>query len=868
MRAVPYSWCAIEAVIESATLTPAPAEAVPIGLTQSEAMIRLARDGANELPRQRRRSLISIVVEVMREPMLLLLLAGGVVYLALGDLTEALVLIVLAGFSIAITIVQETRSERAIEALRDLASPRALVVRDHVRRRIAGRDVVQGDLLVLSEGDRVAADGWVLADKGLRLDESLLTGESMPVSKAVRVGECYGEPSPRPGGDHLAYIFSGTLVVAGSGLCRVAATGTRSEIGRIGQSLSTLETESPHLRRQTRKLVLAFAIIGSIVSGLAVLLYGLLRGGWLEAALTGIALGMSMLPEEFPVVLAVFMAMGAMRMSRVRVLARRAAAIETLGSATVLCTDKTGTLTENRMTVVQLKLPDGRVLEHDGEAPLPDEFWQLAELGILASAPQPFDPMEVAFHDLSRVGDTGMPRRADWNLRHHYPLDPALLAVSQIWRTAPGDDEHVIASKGAPETIAELCGMDPAQRAAVAAAVDAMAACGLRVLGVAEARWRGTHFPATQRGFDFTYRGLVGLQDPLRASVPEAVRQCHAAGIRVVMITGDYPETARAIAQEAGIPSGTLMTGDQLAQIDDAELACRVCDITIFARIMPEQKLRIVQALKVGGQIVGMTGDGVNDAPSLKAADIGIAMGGRGTDVAREAASIVLLDDDFGSIVTAIRVGRRIYDNLRKAMGFIVAVHLPIAGLAMMPLLFGLPILLAPLHIALLEMIIDPVCSLVFEAEREESNVMQRPPRAPATALLPRTLVLWSAMQGAVALAAIGGMVLWSRTAPVTELRAIAFGTLVGAILALVLVNRAFTSSIAGALLRPNFALAAVVFVIALVFGLVEWIRPVRDLLGFGALQPEQMFAAFVAGVAVLVVLEMIKRRWHIGWAI
>ncbi|MEZ0243013.1 MAG: cation-translocating P-type ATPase [Sphingomonas sp.] len=848
-----------------------PATESPAGLSKAEASSRLACEGANELPRENQRSLIGIILEVVREPMLALLLAGSLVYLALCDLTEAIVLIVLAVSSIAITIFQEARSERAIEALRDLASPRALVIRDHARRRIAGREVVRGDLLVLSEGDRVPADGWVISNEGLHLDESLLTGESAPVCKAERAGGC-DDAVPRPGGEGLAYVFSGSLVVAGSGLCRVAATGARSEIGRIGQSLSTLETQSPHLRNQTRRLVLVFAVAGSLVSALAVLLYGLLRGSWLDAALAGIALGMSMLPEEFPVVLAVFMAMGAMRMSRVRVLARRASAIETLGSATVLCTDKTGTLTENRMTVVQLRLPDGRILDHDGTAALPDAFWQLAELGVLASAPQPFDPMEVAFHDVGRGGDqadASRYRRSDWDLRHHYPLAPELLAVSQVWNTGAGGNEHLIASKGAPETIAELCGLDPAERAALNAAVDAMATGGLRVLGVAEARWDGTEFPRSQRGFDFAFRGLVGLQDPLRSSVPEAVRQCRSAGIRVVMITGDYPETARAIAREAGFAQGEVVTGTQLAQMDDAELARRVREITIFARIMPEQKLRIVRALQAIGEIVGMTGDGVNDAPSLKAANIGIAMGGRGTDVAREAASIVLLDDDFGSIVTSIQVGRRIYDNLRKAMGFIVAVHLPIAGLALMPLLFGLPILLAPVHIALLEMIIDPVCSLVFEAEREESDVMRRPPRAPNGALLPRELVLWFGVQGAVALAAIGGVLLWSVKGGVAEaqLRAVTFFALVAVILSLVLVNRSFSASIASAFLRPNRAFAAVVAVILLVFGLAQFAPPVSGLLRLASIGPAQGLAVVLSGALVLVLLEALKRRWRVRWA-
>lgn len=837
------------------------------GLGAGEAEARLAAEGPNELARQRRRSFALVVLDVLREPMLLLLLAGGIIYLALGDLGEALMLIAFAGFSVAVTVIQESRSERALEALRDIASPRALVVRDGERRRIAGREVVRGDLVVLSEGDRVPADGWVVENDGLALDESLLTGESVQVTKGL-ASDFSREAPPRPGGEGLAFVFSGTLVVRGAGLCRVAATGPRTEIGRIGQSLALLETQSPRLYRETRRLIVLFAIGAVVITSTTVLLYGLLRGSWLEAALAGIALGMSMLPEEFPVVLTIFLAMGAMRMSRVRVLARRAAAIETLGSATMLCTDKTGTLTENRMRVAELRLPDGQVFAHDGVVALPGRFGALAELGTLASAAEPFDPMEIAFHEVGRSQEAaGVPgRRSDgWDRRHHYPLDTQLLAVSHVWNTGAASDDHIIASKGAPEAIAELCGLGEGERRALGEAVDAMAAQGLRVLGVAEARWHGTDFPDSPRGFDFRFEGLVGLEDPLRPSVPEAVRQCRSAGIRVVMITGDYPETARAIARQAGIEAGEVVTGTMLAAMDADELARRVRDIRIFARILPEQKLRIVEELKRQGEIVGMTGDGVNDAPSLKAADIGIAMGGRGTDVAREAAAIVLLDDDFGSIVTAVRVGRRIYDNLRKAMAFIVAVHIPIAGLALMPLLFGMPILLGPVHIALLEMIIDPVCSLVFEAETDEADVMQRPPRPAGSLLLSRALVGWSVVQGAMGLAILGAILLAFTGAgvPEAELRGTIFFALVGIILSLVLVNRSFSASIVTALLRPNIAFAVVALLVALVLALAELVPAVGDLLGIASLGWTDGLIALGAGALVLLLLEAIKQVWR-----
>lgn len=842
----------------------------PAGLSEAEARARLEIDGPNDLPRGRRRTRLLICLEVIREPMLALLLAGGIVYLALGDTREALVLLVLTTLSIAITVVQESRSERALEALRDLASPRALVIRGGERRRIAGRDVVCGDLLVLAEGDRVAADAWVVEAHGLQADESLLTGESAPVGKA-EAAMSFPADAPRAGGDMLGIVYSGSLIVAGTGLCSVAATGARSEMGRIGASLASLEVETPHLYRQTRRLVLFFAAAGFMACVLAVLLHGLLRGNWLEGALAGIALGMSLLPEEFPVVLAVFMAMGAMRLSRVRVLARRAAAIETLGSTTILCTDKTGTLTRNRMTLAGLRLPDGRAFDARPGGMLPAAFWPLVELGVLASAPEPFDPMEIAFHEFaSGSAAAGHNRRhgPGWELEQRYPLDPALLAVSHLWAMDDGPaGERLVAAKGAPEAVADLCRLDAPARNAIRTAANAMAAEGLRVLGVAEARWSGAAPPASQRGFDFAFRGLVGLQDPLRPSVRDAVLQCRSAGIRVIMITGDYPETARAIAREAGMPAGEIVTGPMLAAMDAAALAEALGRVTIFARIMPEQKLRIVEALKMAGEIVTMTGDGVNDAPSLKAAHIGVAMGGRGTDVAREAASIVLLDDDFGSMVTAIRVGRRIFDNLRKAMGFIVAVHVPIAGLALAPLLLGFPILLGPIHIALIEMIIDPVCSLVFEAETEEPGVMKRPPRAPDGALMPRSLLAWSAAQGAIAFSAIAALLVWTERggAGGDDLRSLAVFSLVACILMLVLVNRSFSASLSKAVLRPNIALAVVVTAIGFVLALVQFVPPVRALLSFGMLGVSETAYAVLTALLVFLLLETMKRLLRIG---
>ncbi len=823
-----------------------------LGLTAEDAASRLAADGPNELPRAGRRSLLRIVFEVLREPMLALLVAGGVAYLLLGDRAEALILLGFATFSVAVTVIQEARTENVLEALRDLSAPRALVIRDGVRIQVAGRDVVCDDLIVLEQGDRVAADAALIEAADLQADESLLTGESLPVGKAVAP---VTKGAHRPGGEGQPYVYSGSLVARGSGIARVLATGLGSEIGRIGQSLATLDTEAPRLRRETTQIVTWCAVGGGAVALLVVLLYGLLRGGWIEAVLAGITIGMSMLPEEFPVVLTIFLAMGAWRIGKVGVLTRRAAAIETLGSATVLCTDKTGTLTENCMSLAELWLPSGETHRLSLDM-FPNQFEHLIETAARASAADPTDPMEVALH--AARAEVSANSAVTSTLVHAYPLRPDLLAMSNVWEDG---DALTITAKGAPEAIARLCHLSGAPLAALTAAVDAMAARGIRVLAVATATPPDRSWAESQLGYAYSLVGLVGLADPLRPTVPAAVAECRSAGIRVVMITGDYAATARSIATQAGIAEGDVLSGDDLAALDDAQIAERLKTVTVFARIMPEQKLRIVQAFKASGEIVAMTGDGVNDAPSLKAAHIGIAMGKRGTDVAREASAIVLLDDDFGSIVQSVRLGRRIYDNIRKAMAFIFAVHVPIAGLALLPLFFGLPILFGPIHIALLEMVIDPVCALVFEAERDEDDIMQRRPRNPAEPLFSFDMIAWSVFQGMVAFAMLATVFFvetWNAM-PEAELRALVFFALIAEIVALILVNRSFSASLSAAFNGHNTALRYVALAIAGVAALILFVPQAQIWLKFGSIGWSDMALAIGLGVVLLILLEGCK---------
>lgn len=835
-----------------------------IGLTQIEVERRQAREGFNELPRIAHRTILKIILEVLREPMLALLLVGGIVYFLLGSKTEALMLLAFANLTVLTTVVQESRTERVLEALRDLASPRALVIRDGKRQRIAGRDVVRGDIIVVSEGDRVPADTWLLQASGLSTDESLLTGESVSVRK---IGRNDGDQklTSRPGGDDLPTLYSGSLVVAGTGIGEVISIGSQTEIGKIGQSIDRVKTERPRIQKESRRLIRAMALIGISVSIAAVLLYGFLRGDWLDALLGGIALSMTLLPEEMPVVLAIFMAMGAWRISRANVLTRRATSIETLGSATVLCADKTGTLTKNQMAISEFWLADGSTLNLDAstQKALPESCCEVIEYGILASAENPFDPMEKAFHALGQraLEGTEYLHHGKWGLKKIYVLSPKLLAMSHVWQPSGDVKTYAVATKGAPEAIADLCHLDDVKRNALLVAADEMASNGLRVLGVARAAFSDAPLPENQHDFVFEFIGLVGLADPLRSGVPEAVADCHLAGIRVVMITGDYPKTAQAIAAKAGISSSGVASGEDLDGLDDEELRERVRGTNVFARIMPEQKLRIVNAFKSNGEIVAMTGDGVNDAPSLKAAHIGIAMGGRGTDVAREASSIVLLDDHFSSIVTSIKLGRRVYDNLFKAFSFIFAVHVPIAGMALLPLLFGLPIVFGPIHIAFLEMVIDPVCSLVFEAEPEEDDIMLRAPRNPENPLFSLSMIFWSVFQGIVAFVLIAAIYLIALKVglPEATVRTLTFLSLVMVIISLIFVNRAFSASPLVAFGRKNPALGITLVGVVAILGIVLMWPVARHVFEFDPISTSQASFALVAGVSLLIILEILK---------
>lgn len=809
------------------------------GLSQSEAKSRFEFAGPNELPSSKPRSIFQQIWSVIKQPMLLLLLIAGIINLVIAEPIDGAILFVFVLVVVGISIMQEHKSETALNALRDLSAPQALVIRDGVEKRIPSRELVSGEVVVIAEGDRIPADG-ILLTGSIEADESALTGESISVRKVT--AQVLATEMERPGGDATQWMFSGTLAVKGRGVMLVLATGANTEIGKIGTALKEIETEDTPLQKEISRLVKVIAVVAIAAALTVTVIYALTRGDWLVGFLAGIATAMAMLPEEYPVVLTVFLAIGAWRMSKVQVLARRSAVIETLGSASVVCVDKTGTITQNRMDIrefISHRLPENEV----------------AIAAYFASSPQPYDPMDKAFR---KHGDSIDSKLKSYRLVREYPLSQGLLAYSQVWDSGSGD--YLVASKGAPEVIENLCRDDSLSVEVAKATVS-----GARVLGVARGSWpREQQLPESVQGFQLELVGLAALQDPIREGVPEAIGEAAAAGVRTVMITGDYPGTAMAIAKEIGLDvSGGILTGAELMKLSDAALVEKMRTVNVFARMIPEQKLQLIRALKANGEVVAMTGDGVNDSPALRAADIGIAMGQRGTDVAREAASLVLMDDNFTSIVSGIRQGRTIFENMRKALTYVVAVHIPILGMTLIPVVAGnLPLVLVPVLIAVTELIIDPACSIVFEAEAASKSVMQKPPRKLGTKLFETRVLARALLQGTASLVAVLAVYIFGLVSNFegATVRSMAFITLIASNVFLILINRSSRLTAIEALLQQKNSTVKWVLSGTLIFILAITNIPfLQRLFTLGSLTLFEWFVALGAAVISLIGFDLAK---------
>lgn len=802
------------------------------GLSTSEVEVSRTLHGVNELTEQKKSTFIAQIWDVIKEPMLLLLVAAGLISFLIADLLEAGMLFGMVLIVIAISVYQTGRTEKALATLRDLSAPSANVIRNGEIVLVPSREVVVGDLLVLQAGDRVAADGYLVESHQLNADESLLTGESLPVSKSTEQG-----------------VFAGTLITSGSGLAEVTLIGDKTSFGSIGAHLRDIESVKTPLQQEISALVKLLASFAFVAVGLVTFLYYLTRADLAGGLLVGIAAAMSMIPEEFPVVLSVFMAMGAWRLAQSAVISRKPMVIETLGAATTVCVDKTGTLTINHMSVTEIINSEGSLVETASS-----EYQDILHVLAQACAPNATDPMDRAILELTRPSE---------NILRHIPIEDTLLVMGNIY-----PNERVVI-KGAPELVMEMCGLDENARRVHESNLEAAANRGMRVLAVATGTIESAE--TDLRKGKYTFVAMASFSDPVRDGVVEAINDCNTAGIKVVMITGDHPNTARWIANSIGIPADNILTGKDIDDIHQSELAAKASHTRVFARMLPHHKLRLVQALKANDEIVAMTGDGVNDAPALKAADIGIAMGKRGTEVAREAASLVIADDDFATIVRGIRQGRGIYANLRKAMVYILAIHVPLLGLALTPVLNSAwPILLLPIQIAFIELIIDPACSVVFESEQFDPNAMKQPPRKRFERILNRNTVLKAFMQGVSVLVSLLGLYFWLLTTTTADasIKSIVFAALVFSNLMLILINRSWVLSIWQTLRSRKNPTIKWIFSIALVL-LVGFIQfPLtREIFGFGVMTSSQWVVSFLVGVIPLLWFEGYKKfslaRWR-----
>ncbi len=792
------------------------------GLNNQEVQKKLAKDGFNELPSSKPKNFFTISLEVIKEPMFLLLVACCLVYIILGDLQEALTLSVFVLIIIGITLFQSWKTERTLSALKDLTSPKVLVIRNGEEAYISSRELVIDDIMILNEGDKVSADAIVLNAINLMVDESSLTGESVPVKKNNKDE------------DDNFLVYNGTLVTQGKGYVQVTAIGINTELGKIGKAINSIEKDDSRFKQEVSKIVNRIVVI-ALALCLVIIYILAIRQGFIKGLLTSLTFAIAMLPEEIPAVLTIFMALGAWRISQKNVLARKLTAIETLGSITVLCTDKTGTITENKMTLSEI-YSTGKSYKLSKEA-IPEEFHSLIEFAILASRDQSFDPMEKAIMQVvsSSLVDSKHIHQ-NWKLIQEYPLSKNLSAMSRAW-SASEKEEFLFYSKGSPEAIFDLCHLSNDQTKSLTDIVENMASRGLRVLGVAKSKTKLQKIPTIQHDIDFEFCGLLGFFDPIRPGVKEAVSDCYSAGIKVVMITGDYHITAQNIAKEIGLKDpDNFMTGVELEKFNDKELQTRIKDIVIFSRVKPEQKLRIVSALKKHQEIIAMTGDGVNDAPALKASDVAIAMGKAGTNVARESADLILLDDNFSSIVSAIKLGRGVFENLRKAMSYILAIHVPIAGLTLIPVIFGqLPIIFFPIHVAFLELIIDPTCSVVFESEPAAKDIMTKPPRAISEPILSYKKIITSLIQGMSILTVV--LIVYflaiSSGKSDSDVRILSFTTLLIGNFLLVFINKSWEGKSILELFLENKALIIVMLIVIISFGLIAWIPMLRHLFYF-----------------------------------
>ncbi len=841
------------------TTAPAKKQPQPVGTTTSFTGLTTAQAegqrhtfGKNELEATRRRPILNSLRNIVTEPMFLLLGVACALYFFLGDFTEAMMMVVSILFVAGIELYQETKSERALEALRSYTRAQVRALRDGKWVNLPSEDLVPDDVVSVEEGERIPADGVLLEQHDLAVDESVLTGESLSVEKGVEGGGSKVEgvvPStlnPQPS----ALLFQGTTVASGKGIFKVTATGSRSQFGKLGKSIESIDAEPTPLQIQIKQFVKQMGIVGGVAF---VVVFGLnfwIENDFWKALLFSLTLAMAILPEEIPVAFSAFMGLGAYRMIKYGILAKQPKTVESLGSATVICLDKTGTITENQMSVAE-------VADFSGQG-------RTLEYALWASEPEPFDAMEKAIVE-AVLKENKADLRSGFDLTKEYPLGGKPPMMTHIWEKKGGS--RTVACKGAVERVLDVSGVKDKLRDQILAKTEEMAGQGYRVLGVASATFEGKNFPAEQDDFLWKFEGLIAFYDPPKKNVPKVFKKFYAAGLRVLMITGDHAATAQNIARAIGLQGWeSTTTGDEVMKLSQAQLRKTVKKVNVFARMFPEAKLRVVNALKANGEVVAMSGDGVNDGPALKAAHIGVAMGKSGTEIAKSAASLVLLNDNLDAMATAIRMGRRIYDNLRKAIRYIISIHLPIVLVVLVPLLFGWPYahILLPLHVIFLELVMDPTAAIAFENEPAEPNLMQKRPRPSDASLFSGKELAFSLLQGAMITAGVFFMyhIALGQGKNEEGVRSMVFATLVSANLFLTLANRSFDYAFHRTLFYKNRMLPIILGISVLMLLAILYVPFLTHLFKMGALSAADLGWCVLAGLVSVGWFEVWKALW------
>ncbi|MBF4473461.1 cation-translocating P-type ATPase [Flavobacterium sp. HJJ] len=816
------------------------------GLSFDEVVENRKKFGINKNDYKKENRFLAFLKIVFAEPMVVLLLIASAIYFINSQYSDAVFLSVSILLIVAISLYQEKRSQNALAKLQEFTEPLCKVIREGQQQDIKTHDIVVGDLVVIEEGSMVPADGFIIRSNDFSVNESILTGESMSVFK------------DRKKDDNT--VFSGTTVVSGLAVIQVTEIGNQTNLGKIGSSLEAISEEKTPLELQIGNFIKKMVFAGALMFILVWCINYIKLGNILGSLLLALTLAMSILPEEIPVAFTTFMALGSRRLMKLGIIVKQMKTVETLGSATVICTDKTGTITQNKMELARLYVPSGSEVSADTFSES-KETEELLTIAMWASEPIAFDPMEIALHNAyKKFTDTDL--RISYKMVHEYPLSGTPPMMTHVFQEANGS--RIIAAKGAPEAIFEVCHLSKEEKEKVTLAMEKLMSKGYRVLGVAKGNLQGTNFPETQQEIPFIFKGLVAFYDPPKDNIKEVLQSFYTAGIGVKIITGDNARTTNAIAEEINfLGSDKAITGEELMKLSDAELQSKVMNINVFSRMFPEAKLRIVNALKANGQIVAMTGDGVNDGPSLKSAHIGIAMGTKGTAIAKDAASLILVEDDLSKMVDAVAMGRKIYTNLKKAIQYIISIHIPIILIVFLPLALGwiYPNIFSPLHVILLELVMGPTCSIIYENEPAEADTMQRGPRPMTSTFFNIKELTISVLQGIAITLGVLLIYQWSLYNQWDEnsTRSMVFLTLITANVVLTLVNRSFYYSLLVTLQYKNVLIPIIVGITVFLVTLLFAIPYLRSLFSFESITFFQLISCISIGSLSVLWFEGVK---------